>query len=156
MKEQIKEKIILIVCVLVIIIGTYFITAAILPKRSNNNDLSSLNSSGLSLNYDNIIIASDTFSINKQKYMVLFFSEKDSKDYLKTTFNLYDSSDNEIKLYKVNTDESINKFVKANESNKDASSIEDLKISGDTLITIENGKIVSYIDDVDSILETLK
>ena len=161
MKDEIKSKILLIVCVLIIIIGTYFITAIFMTKeigskKEDSNENTESSNSGLSLSYYNLILAGDTFNVSSDKYMVLFFSEKDSHDYLKNAFKAYDSNDNTIKLYKVNIDEPINSFVKGKEKNEAASSIKELSITGDTLVTIENGRIVSYVDVEDDIINALK
>lgn len=161
MKDEIKEKILLILCVLIIIVGTYFITAIFMTKeiggkKDGTKENSENSNSGLSLSYYNLILAGDTFSIDNNKYMVLFFSEKDSHDYLKNAFKAYDSNDNTIKLYKVNIDEPINSFVKGKDKNETASSVKELSITGDTLVTIENGKIVSYIDVEDDIISALE
>jgi hypothetical protein len=60
------------------------------------------------------------------------------------------------KLYKVNYDESINKSVLSDEENKEATNSEDLKVKGCTLITINDGKIVSYVSNETDILKTLE
>ena len=60
MKEEIKSKVFLILCVLVIIVGTYFITAIFMTKeigggkKSNNSSEISSDDSGLSLSYYNL------------------------------------------------------------------------------------------------------
>ena len=62
-----------------------------------------------------------------------------------------------MKLYKVNLDESINKFViSKDEENKEAKNANELKIKDTTLIVIKNKSIISYITDTDEIVEKIK
>lgn len=158
MKQEVKNSIIIVIVVLLIIVAVYFGIALFLTgevgtsKKSNE----SYSSTGLSLNYENVIIAGKTFSQSEESYMVIFFSEKKSKESLKNTLSLYDNSNKELKLYKVNTDEAINNFVKSDEGNPNATTSGELRIKQDTLITINNGTIISYIEDETQILDNLK
>ena len=159
MKQEVKNSIIMVVCVLLIIVMVYFVTAFFLTgeigsKGSNNSDESSI--VGTHLSYSNVIIAGKTLSQVEKHYMVLFFSDKKAKESLKIYLKNYDNSEKEIKLYKVNLDEAINSFVKSDEKNTNATNSSELKINGTTLITIDEGKITSYIDDETQILEILK
>ena len=88
--------------------------------------------------------------------MVIFFSQDKINDELKSTLSSYDSLGKETKLYKVNIDETINKYVKSDEQNDSATNSSELKINKTTLITITNGKITSYITDNDTIINALK
>lgn len=158
MKQEVKNAIVTVISVLLIIIVVYFATAIFLTKEIGSNNSSENNSvqSGLSLSYENIIIAGKAFSQKEEKYMVIFFSEKDSSDSLKNYLSTYDNSQKELKLYKVNLDEAINSFVKSEENNSNATKSSELKINKNTLMTINNGAIVSYVDEESQIIEVLK
>ena len=51
---------------------------------------------------------------------------------------------NLYKVYKVNTKDGFNSNYVSEETNKDATSIEELKVKALTLIKVENGSIVEY------------
>lgn len=159
MKEEIKKSIIIAISVLFVIAVTYFAVAMFLTGEIGNTKNESetvLSDTGVSLSYDNLIIAGNTFSQKENDYMVIFFSEKKASEALKNSLSSYDSAQKSLKLYKVNLDEAINSFVKSDENNTTATNSKELKIKQNTLITINNGTIISYIEDETEILNILK
>ena len=88
--------------------------------------------------------------------MVIFFSKKNVSESLSSALTSYDSSNNGVKLYKVNVDEVINNYVKGDTDNLNPTSSKDLKIKNNALITISNGSVSSYINDDEEIIDTLK
>lgn len=166
MKSEVKSGILITVVVIVILVIVYFATAVFLTGEisfgssdsdtdtSSNNDeteeLSSLTS------YDNTIIAGRVFNQTDDTYMVIIYSEKDSSDALKTTISTYDSSGNDITLYKVNKDEAINSSVNADSDNTNPASSSELKVQNNALLTITNHTVSSYISDDEQIINALK
>lgn len=127
MKSEVKSGILIAIVVILILVIVYFTTAVFLTgeiggksnedsnettSENNDDELSSLT------DYDNMIIAGNVFNQNDSTYMVIIYSQKDSSDALKTTISTYDSSNNDVKLYKVNKDEAINKSVDSDSDNK--------------------------------------
>lgn len=161
MKEELKNGIIITITVVLIIIVVYFATAIFMTGEIGNKDKSeeetttTTTSSAVS-EYKNLIIASSTFKQLQQEYMVMFFSEKNSSETIKTVLKNYASSSGKTKLYIVNMDEAINKYVKSKESNKSATTSDELKIDVDTLLVIKDGTISSYITDEDEVIDKLK
>lgn len=155
MEENSKSTLILIISVIVIILVTYFVTAFFLTGEIGNKKTSSQkDDEQTEERLSNSIIASNTFSMKESKYMVLFYSSKEISNSLKTIIANYDSS-NSTKLYKVDINEAINKFVVGEEENKNAKSIEELSLKAPTIITIQNGNIIEYINNYDDILNVL-
>ncbi len=159
MKEEIKSLITISLTVIVILVVTYFTTAFLLTgefgsNKPANNITSSDSSSEVVSEYDNMIIASKTFSQSEANYKVIFISSKEIKEDIKNSINLY--SNENIKLYVVNTDEAINKFVVSDMENPNAINYSELKIKGTTLIEIKNGAISNYYSDSTEIVKNLK
>lgn len=156
MKSEIKNGIIILLVVLgilaIVYFGTAYRTGQISHKKYDNNSEITNNDPS----YSNMIIYSKVFSQKEEKYMVLFFDNTKIKDSLSTTIDLYDKNEGNIKLYKVNYNETINKKVVSKTENKVATNVDELKIKGTTLITIENGKIINYISNEDEILSSLE
>ena len=147
MNKEIKNGIILAVSIILILIITYFTTAVFFTGEIGDKEdkkTTTTKSSGITSLYNNMIIASKTFDRPEDEYMVLFFSQKNASEDLKNTISNYDSSQNDIKLYKVNTDEAINKYVVSNSFNGNAETATDIKIVNQALIIIRGGKMVSY------------
>lgn len=124
-------------------------------KDEKGNDLTTTEENITSSLYDNMIIASKTFEQKNDEYMVIFFSQNDVSDTLKSTISAYDSSNKNVKLYKVNIDEAINKFVVSDEQNINATNYDELKINDVTLITIKNNEITSYVVTEDDVISKL-
>lgn len=156
MKDEVKSGIMLTVVVLLIVGVVYLITAVfatgeIGSKKSKTND--STPSSNY-VTYDNMILASNTFTQKESLYMVMFVINDDLSDTLKSYINSYNNSD--MKLYVVSVDDAVNKFVKSDSANETATNYSELKINKNTLITINGGKISSYLTNEDEIKEKLK
>ena len=103
-----------------------------------------------------VIVYFKTFNMLDETYMVIFFSKKNVSESLSSALTSYDSSNNDVKLYKVNIDEVINNYVKGDTDNLNPTSSKDLKIKNNALITISNGRVSSYINDDEEIIDTLK
>ena len=156
MKDEVKSGIILTVVVLLIVGVVYLITAVfatgeIGSKKSKTSD-DTLSSSYIT--YNNMILASNTFTQKESEYMVMFVINDDLSDTLKSYINSYNNSD--MKLYVVSADDAVNKFVKSDSANEAATNYSELKINKNTLITINDGKISSYLTNEDEIKEKLK
>lgn len=167
MRNEVKSGIIISVCVVIIIVLVYFITAIFMTgeiggntkknvKDTLNEQKEDQSDSLSSQSYDNMIIASRTFKMSDEKYMVVFFSKKSASDSIKSVLSSYDSKEHEVKLYKVNVDEVINSYVKSDLDNNNPTSSEDLKIKENALITIESGKASSYLTGETDIINALK
>lgn len=157
MKDEIKKAIILLIIVLLILGAVYVVTEYMSgnfkSSKSNTEEKDSVNNDA---SYDNMIMLSKVFDIGDAEYKVLFYSNKNAKESLKSSIKLYDSAKHDIKLYKVNYDEAINSSVLQNEDNDKATSVNELKVKGPTLVTIKNRTITSYITNENEILSALE
>lgn len=152
MNKEVKNGIIVGIVVIFSLVIVYFMIAIatgeinIGGKKDNTDNSASDNS------YDNMIMASTTFDKSENEYMVIFYSEKNKTDNLDLIISSYKG---DIKLYKVNTDEVINKFVLSDEENSSATNKDELKVKTPTLLTINNKKITYYTSNEDEIAEKL-
>ncbi len=165
MKEEVKNGIIICVCVVLIIVIVYFTISVFFTgefglnknnKSNDNEENLSEESSVLNSSYSNMIIAGKTFEQKEEVYMVLFFSNNETSDSLKSAITSYDSANKDIKLYKVNMDEAINSYVKNDSDNTLPTNSKELKISDNALITISSKNVSSYITDETQIINALK
>ena len=156
MKEQVKNGIVITLSVLLVIVLVYLATAFFLTKEIGPNKkktTTTTNEGSVTELYSDMILASQTFAKAQSEYMVIFFSNKEMSESIKTGISYYKK---DTKLYKVNLDEAINKFVVSKEENAVATNASELKINKTTLVIIKNGKIDSYITNEDDILSKLK
>ncbi len=141
--NTIKKYLINVICIVLIILTIYLISGLFITKeidwfskKENTNDTSN--------NVANTILASDIFKQKDEEYYVYFynFEEKETDNKATTLVNtIYNT-----KVYKVNTNSALNANYVGEESNKSASSIEELKVITPTLIKISNEKIVEYYE----------
>lgn len=160
MSKEIKNGITITITVILVIAIVYLITAVFMTgeignKKTNSESKKTTTNSSVSKIYDNMIIASKTFDQNKDEYMVIFFYGNDVSDELDSAITTYDSSNNKIKLYKVNVSDVINKFVLSEQQNSKATNYNELKINDVTLITIKNNEITSYVVTEDEVISKL-
>lgn len=162
MKNEVKSGVIIAITVIIVLVVVYLTTAIFMTGEIGNRETPTKNNKEVKTNdnvsnlYDNMIIASKTFEQPNDEYMVIFFSQRSSNETLNDAISSYDSIGKETKLYKVNLDEVINKFVVSQESNNNASNYSELKINDTTLITIKNKEITSYVVGDKNVIDKLK
>lgn len=98
-----------------------------------------------SVDYTNIV-AGQTFTRSENEYYVLFYDDKAILDKIGSTTDT---------IYKVDLNSSLNKNVVSEEGNPKAEDAESLKINGTTIIKVEGGKNVSYIEGYDEVVDYL-
>lgn len=158
MNKEIKDGILVAITVILVILVVYFTTAIFMTGEIGNSNKSDKKTTTTNTEnvetYDDKIIASKTFEQNKGKYMVIFFSPNKVSESLDNAITSYSNDD--VTLYKVSLDEVINKYVKADEDNPFATNSSELKVKDMALITIENGKVTSYVTEESEIVDKLK
>lgn len=106
---------------------------------------------------DSVITVADLFKQGKGEYMVLLYDTSDTvQDVLYSS--LVGNYDNDkVKLYSIDLGSALNKkyYNKDGEENKSPTKVSEVVITKPTLITINKGKVTSYISDKDKIVEKL-
>lgn len=103
------------------------------------------------------ILAMETFSMNYQDYYVMFYDFKDELSFIYT--NIVDSFNDRYpdnKIYMVDLNKGINAYYMAEESNSKVNKLEDLKLTGPTLIRIKDRKNTLYVEGAIEIKDALK
>lgn len=148
-----KKVIKCVVIVLAIFAVMYLLTVLIL-KKSSTDYITSKNES-TSIQYSEIL-AGTSFSKKDDEYLVLFYDmDEDSESIYSNLISDYEAKEEHLPIYYVNLSSALNKSVIADESNKDATSIEELKISGATLIKFTSNSISEYIEGEEAISDYL-
>lgn len=157
MKQEVKNGIVLTICVILIIVIVYLSTAVFMTgeigKNTKKKTTTTTTSNVTKETYDNMIILSKVFSQSEENYMVVFFSKKNSSTELKDAISNYSG---DTKLYKVNIDEAMNSSVKGASDNLAVSNVSDLKVKDNALITINSGSVTSSTSGGANIIKTLK
>ena len=96
-------------------------------------------------NSNNAILASAIFKQSEEDYYVYFY-DFDEKQEESAITSLVDSSLSSSKVYKVNTKSALNAKYVSDTSNKNAKTLDDLKVVAPTLIKISGDEIVEYYE----------
>ncbi|NLA32323.1 MAG: hypothetical protein GX864_00020 [Mollicutes bacterium] len=104
---------------------------------------------------NNKILLGNLFNQSDKEYYVLVYDYKDKFieffDDLKNQYH-----DPRVKLYESDLKDGLNRRYIAEESNPKATSLDDLKISKETLIKISEGKIVKFLEGPENIRPELE
>ena len=99
----------------------------------------------------------DLFDQKDESYYVLIYDKKDTKSNVEKFLSLYKGREDALTVYTVDSSQSFNsKYIVEKDSNKNPTSIDDLKVISPTLIKIENKQVVEYNEGMDSIIEVFK
>ncbi len=139
---ELKKVFKIVICMVITFIVFYFITLGILNKKESN--YATVNSS---IQYNKILVG-ESFTKNREEYLVLYYNSKnDDMDKVHSLISDYNDKKDKLYLYTVDMSEAFNKQYISEESNTNATSAEELKINGITVIHFKDNKIVDYVTD---------
>lgn len=148
-QKEIKKFIIILAIVVLIVVGMYFLTKDVVKKEANKkeNDKTEVN-----FDYSKIILG-ELLNRPYDEYYVIVYNSKDSKvNYYANLASTYSTKENALKIYTADLNDSMNsKYYNKDGGNKDAKSLDDLKVSDISLIKVKNKKINKYVENVDNI-----
>ena len=148
-KEEIIEKnplrkFIIITCILLIIMAIiYLATSLFITKELDWFSKKDKTEETKEETVSDSILASAIFKQKEAEYYVYFYEFDEEKTTVTDFINQRLSSE---KVYKVNTKSAMNLKYVSNESNKNAKTLEDLKVKAPTVIKIKDGKIEKYYE----------
>lgn len=90
-------------------------------------------------------------------YLVVYYNttDKDNASDISSAISTYRTNNKDSHIYYVDMNNALNKSFVSDEGNSSASSAEELKINGPTLINFADGKIVEYVEGKDRIIDYL-
>lgn len=156
--ESTIKKLIIITVIIVVIIGIVYAATELIKK---DNDSNLVNENAIAeINYSKVTVGT---MLNRpyNKYYVLIYNANDEKAVLYSTImTKYMEKENSKKIYFCDLNSKLNadyyNINDNNKSNPNAKNVEDFNFGDLTLIKIENGKIVQYVEDLETIREILK
>lgn len=153
-KEIIKFVIILLVIV-VVVVGIYFFTRNFVTKeaiKDNNTE-----TTPVTINYDVTIVGSMLNRPYDEYYVLAYESDSVSVNKYQAVYSSYANKEKKDKLYYIDLSNHLNSsYYNKNDTNPNATSIDELKFGDFTLIKVKKGKIVKYLEDYDEIKKELK
>ncbi|MEE3343832.1 MAG: hypothetical protein VZS44_07070 [Bacilli bacterium] len=155
-EDMIKMSTILkiIIGVVIVILIFYYGLAIFVTKEvdlsSNKKDTSTSETN--SNNVSNAILAKNTFNQLDDIYYVYFYNFNKEEEVISNSIsNLTDHT-----IYRVDAASGLNKnYIDNNTSNRNVTSIDNLRVKSPTIIKIDNDKVVSYYEGVEEISKFL-
>lgn len=96
------------------------------------------------------IVAGQSFNRNYDEYYVVFYNYDEESSLTTKILNIKTN-----KVFRVDLANGINKTIISDHGNKDVTNAGELRVNGTTLLKIENGNKVEYIEGIDSVTEYL-
>lgn len=142
-----KALIIITTIVLAILLLTYIFTETFVSDKATPKTIAEETNS-------DYIYASETFKLIDKVYYVLFLdmSNYTNKKIYEDIIVKYETNP----VYVVDLSKKVNQLIIAKESNKTPTNYEDLKIVDETLIKIQDGNTIGYIEKLSNITKELK
>lgn len=150
------SKIIKILIVIVIFfVVFYFLTVYILQNDTSSTVVDTTPGEA-DIQYQEIL-AGNSFSVDKNHYFVLYYdmSSEDLKSSYTSMITTYEDKEEHFPIYTVDMSSTFNKKYVSDVSNTNVEVIDDLKVSGPTLIEFKSGTVVNYIEGQEEIAEAL-
>lgn len=142
--QSTKSIIITLCVVLAVFLIFYFLTIAINNKNRKLNTVEKGKSEAV-IQYKEIL-ADSTFVMFPHEYYVLFYDfDGPEAVYLDYLYDTYASLENKY-IYKVDLGNKFNKKFVSDKTNTKASKASELKVKDPTLIKIQEGKNISYVE----------
>ncbi len=150
-KEMIKFGIVMLV-VIFIIVGVYFLSKALIKPEVEEYAYQTG-----TVSTDTVIVGTMLKKPESEYYVLAYDENSDFANAYLTYANYYKNSTKATKIYYLNLNHVFNKeyFVTEN-SNPKAKTIKELKMIDGTLIKIQKGKIVKYLEGITDISKELK
>ena len=149
-----KSIIIVVLILISVCIGMYFLTENIL---SNENKPKDPGSSETVIDYDRIIFG-NLFNRSYDEYYALVLDYSKDYDNYKSLVTNYYTGTKSIKVFYIDSQDNFNNKYMDEETNIQAKTLEEIKVKskGLTLIHIKNSKIVKIVDDDKEIRKLLE
>ena len=137
--------------VILILFVVYYILAVFITKEVNISNDKKNDTNETTTESSNKILAANIFNQTEEKYYVYCYDFNDEDDNVKDTIN----SVQDFTIYRVNTSDGLNKNYVSETGNKEATNLENLKVSNPTLLVIEGDRITGYYEGRTSIMSFL-
>ena len=142
----------LIVGTLLILLVLYYVVAIFVTKEIEISWINDNNTENNTNSVENRILAKNAFNQSEESYYVYFYDFNDSDETIEGVIGLADST-----VYRVDTSSALNKnYVTEENSNRNATTLDELKVKSNTVIKITTDKIVGYYEGSSEIIDFFK
>lgn len=144
--KLIKNLIIIFIVVVFVLVGFYFLTDKVVMKDTETEEKQ------VEINYDNATVGTILNRPYDKYFVLLYNSEESEAAYYGTLLANYDGDD---KIYFVDLSLKTNELYVNEKSSGVFKNIKDAKFSGPTLLEIEDGKVIKFLETKEEIKKSL-
>ena len=149
--KVIIKFIVMLVIVLVICVGIYFITKNVVNKDSEKSDNTNETTES-TISYDSAIIGTMLNKKDSEYYVIVYDKKGNNATNYSIAASKYAAGKDTIPVYTLDLSNGLNSKYKSTEgTNPKASNLEDLRFGEITLLKISNGKITNAYESFDEI-----
>ena len=153
LKNEVKNGIILTISVILIIVIVYFATAIFMTGEIGSKLRNTTTNKTTAKSYKNMIMASRILDRQEDSYMVMLVSKEKASNELNDSIEKYSG---DTKLYIVNLDDPLNRYIKSDIDNLSVTDVSELKVKSNALLIINNGAITKTESNSANIISLLK
>lgn len=149
--KEVKRFIIILLSIIVLVLAVYGITRLVNKDKDNNNDRTV---TAGSIDYDKVSVGTLFNRADSEYYVIVYDGEAPNAIYYSALMNKYMDKEKSNKVYFCDLSNELNKKYYVGEdkdSNPNATTSSELAFKDLTLIKIKNGKIVKYLETLDTI-----
>lgn len=149
--KEVKRFIIILLSIIVLVLAVYGITRLVNKDKDNNNDRTV---TAGSIDYDKVSVGTLFNRADSEYYVIVYDGEAPNAIYYSALMNKYMDKEKSNKVYFCDLSNELNKKYYVGEdkdSNPNATTSSELAFKNLTLIKIKNGKIVKYLETLDTI-----
>lgn len=149
--KEVKKFIIILLSIIVLVLAVYGITRLINNNKDNNEDRKVTTGA---IDYDKVSVGTLFNRADDEYYVIVYDGEASNAIYYSALMNKYMNKEKSNKVYFCDLSNELNKkyYVgKDKESNPNATISSELAFKDLTLIKIKNGKIIKYLETLDTI-----
>lgn len=146
----------ILIAIILFFVIFYFLTVFILERGDSSSTVIDTTPAEADIQYQEIL-AGNSFSVKDEHYYVLYYdmTAEDVKSTYTNIVSTYEDQENHDPIYTVDMSSTFNKKYVSDSANRGVEDIDDLKISGPTLIEFQDGNVVSYTEGQEAITEKL-
>ncbi len=149
--KEVKKFIIILLSIIVLVLAVYGITRLVNNNKDNNEDRTVTTGA---IDYDKVSVGTLFNRADDEYYVIVYDGEASNAIYYSALMNKYMKKEKSNKVYFCDLSNELNKkyYVgEDKESNPNATISSELAFKDLTLIKIKNGKIIKYLETLDTI-----
>ncbi len=154
--SEIRRFVFILMTIVILLVIVYGVTK-IFVKDDNSSDADQV-SPGV-IDYDIVTVGTMLTKADKEYYVMIYDAEDANAVYYSAIINNYLAKEKALNVYFCDLGNKLNNSYyvgKDGKSNPKAEKLSDLALKELTLIKVKNGKIVKYIENIDTIKSELK